>query len=79
MLLGLALCGLYLVTASLLPGIVLASAASAVALGAACALAPAAIAGLAAGCALVSVALGAVPARQPLGVAGRPLLRGSAA
>lgn len=79
MLLGLALCGLYLVTASLLPGIVLASAASAVALGAACALAPAAIAGLAAGCALVSVALLAVPARQRLGVAGRPLLRGSAA
>ena len=79
MLLGLALCGLYLASASLLPGIALASAASAVALGAACALAPAAIAGLAAGCALASVALGAVPARQRLGAARRPLLRGSAA
>jgi membrane protease YdiL (CAAX protease family) len=79
MLLGLALCGLYLATGSLLPGIALASAASAVALGAACALAPAATAGLAAGCALASVALGAVPARQRLGAARRPLLRGSAA
>ena len=79
MLLGLALCGLYLATGSLLPGIALASAASAVALGAACALAPGAIAGLAAGCALASVALGAVPARQRLGAARRPLLRGSAA
>jgi hypothetical protein len=79
MLLGLALCGLYLGTGSLLPGIALASAASAVALGAACALAPAATAGLAAGCALASVALGAVPARQRLGAARRPVLRGSAA
>jgi hypothetical protein len=38
-----------------------------------------AIAGLAAGCALASLALGAVPARQRLGAARRPLLRGSAA
>jgi membrane protease YdiL (CAAX protease family) len=79
MLLGLALCALYAATGSLLPGIALASAASAVALGFACALAPAAVAGLAAGCALVSVALGAVPAREGLGAARRPLLRGSAA
>jgi membrane protease YdiL (CAAX protease family) len=79
MLLGLALCGLYLVTGSLLPGIALASAASAVALGVACLLAPAAIAGLAAGCALLSLALGAIPARQGLDAARRPLLRGSAA
>ena len=78
-LLGLALCALYVATGSLLPGIALASAASAVALGFACALAPAAVAGLAAGCALVSVALGALPARQRLGAARRPLLRGSAA
>ena len=79
MLLGLALCGLYPATGSLLPGIALASAASAVALGAACALAPGAVAGLAAGCAAASVALGAVPARQGVGAARRPLLRGSAA
>jgi membrane protease YdiL (CAAX protease family) len=79
MLLGLALCALYLATGSLLPGIAVASAASAVALGTACALAPGAIAGLALGCALVSVALAAIPARQGLGAARRPLLRGSAA
>jgi membrane protease YdiL (CAAX protease family) len=79
MLLGLALCALYVATRSLLPGIALASAASAVALGFACALAPAAVAGLAAGCALVSVALGAVPAREGLGAARRPLPHGSAA
>ena len=79
MLLGLALCALYLATDSLLPGIAVASAASAVALGAACALGPVAIAGLAAGCSLVSVALAAIPARQGLGVVRRPLLRGSAA
>jgi len=79
MLLGLVLCALYVATGSLLPGIALASAASAVALGSACALAPAAVAGLAAGCALVSAALGAVPARRRLGAARRPLLRGSAA
>ena len=79
MLLGLVLCALYVATGSLLPGIALASAGSAVALGFACALAPAAIAGLALGCALVSVALGAIPARQGLGAVRRPLLRGSAA
>jgi membrane protease YdiL (CAAX protease family) len=79
MLLGLALCFLYAATGSLLPGIAVASAASAVALGAACALDPAAIAGLAGGCALVSVVLAAVPARQGLGAARRPVLRGSAA
>jgi membrane protease YdiL (CAAX protease family) len=79
MLLGLTLCALYVATGSLLPGIALASAGSAVALGFACALAPAAVAGLAVGCALVSVALGAVPARERLGAARRPLLRGSAA
>ena len=78
MLLGLALCALYVATGSLLPGIAVASAASAVALGVACALAPLAIFGLAAGCALVAVALGAMPARQRLGAA-RPQLRGSAA
>jgi hypothetical protein len=78
-LLGLTLCALYVATGSLLPGIALASAGSAVALGFACALAPAAVAGLAVGCALVSVALGAVPARERLGAARRPLLRGSAA
>ena len=79
MLLGLALCALYLATDSLLPGLAVASAASAVALGVACALAPAAIAGLALGCAAVSVALAAIPACQGLGAARRPLLRGSAA
>ena len=45
MLLGLALCALYVATGSLLPGIALASAAAAVALGVACALAPAGVAG----------------------------------
>lgn len=79
MLLGLALCALYVATGSLLPGIALASASAAVALGVACALAPAAVAGLAAACALVSTGLGALPARQGLGAARRPLLRGSAA
>lgn len=79
MLLGLTLCALYVATGSLLPGIALASAGSAVALGFACALAPAAVAGLAVGCALVSVALGAVPARERLAAARQPLLRGSAA
>ena len=78
MLLGLALCALYVATGSLLGGIALASAASACALGAACALPPAGVAVLALGCAGVAVALGAVPAGQRLG-AGRPLLRGSAA
>ena len=78
-LLGLVLCALYVATGSLLPGIALASAGSAVALGFACALAPAAIAGLALGCALVSVALGAIAAREGLGAVRRPLLRGSAA
>ena len=79
MLLGLALCGLYLATGSLLPGIALAAAASAVALGAACALPPLGITALAAGCALAATALGAVPARRHVGAVGRPLLRGSAA
>ena len=79
MLLGLVLCALYVATGSLLPGIALASAGSAVALGFACALAPSAIAGLALGCAHVSVALGAIPARLGLGAVRRPLLRGSAA
>jgi len=79
MLLGLGLCALYLATDSLLPGIALASAASAVALGVACALAPAAIAGLALGCALVSVVVGAIPARRRLGAVRRPLPHGSAA
>jgi membrane protease YdiL (CAAX protease family) len=79
MLLGLALCALYLATGSLLPGIALASAASATALGAACALAPAGVAGLALGCAVVATALGALPALPGLGAVGRPLLRGSAA
>ena len=79
MLLGLALCALYLATGSILPGIAVASAASAAALGVACALAPAAIAGLALGCALVSVALGALPARRGLGTVRRPLPHGSAA
>ena len=79
MLLGLALCRLYLVTGSLLPGIALASAASAVALGVACALPAAGIAALAVGCALAATALGALPALQGLGAARRPQLRGSAA
>jgi membrane protease YdiL (CAAX protease family) len=79
MLLGLALCGLYVVTGSLLPGIALAATASAVALGAACALPPLGIAALAAGCGLAATAIGAVPAGRGLGAAGRPLLRGSAA
>ena len=79
MLLGLALCALYLATGSLLPGIALAATASAVALGVACALPPLGIAALAAGCALVAIALAGVPARQRLGATGRPLLRGSAA
>jgi membrane protease YdiL (CAAX protease family) len=79
MLLGLALCALYLATGSLLPGIALASAASAIALGAACALPPAGVAGLALGCAVVATALGGVPANRRLGAAQRPLLRGSAA
>jgi membrane protease YdiL (CAAX protease family) len=79
MLLGLALCALYLATGSLLPGIALASAGSAVALGVACALPPAAVVGLAAGCAAAATALGGVPARRRLGAPRRPLLRGSAA
>jgi membrane protease YdiL (CAAX protease family) len=79
MLLGVALCALYVATGSLLPGIALASGASAVALGVACALAPAGIAGLAAGCAIAATALGGLPARGRLGAARRPLLRGSAA
>ena len=79
MLLGLALCGLYLATGSLLPGIALSSSAAAVALGVACALPPLGIAALAAGCALAATAIGAAPARRRLGTAGRPLLRGSAA
>jgi membrane protease YdiL (CAAX protease family) len=78
MLLGVALCVLYVSTGSLLPGIALASAASAVALGATCALPAGGIAALAAGCSLVAAALGAIPALQGLGAA-RPLLRGSAA
>lgn len=78
MLLGLALCALYGATGSLLPGIALASAASACALGVACALAPGGIAALALGCSVTATALGAVPAGQRLG-AGRPVLRGSAA
>jgi len=78
MLLGLALCALYVATGSLLPGIALASAASAVALGVACALPGAGVAGLALGCALAATAVGAVPAGERLG-ARRPLLRGSAA
>jgi membrane protease YdiL (CAAX protease family) len=64
MLLGLALCGLYLATGSLLPGIALASAASAVALGAACALPAPGTAALAVGCAAAATALGTVPARR---------------
>ena len=79
MLLGLALCALYVATGSLLPGIALASAASAVALGVACALPPAGVSGLALGCATVATALGGVPARRRLGATQRPLLRGSAA
>jgi membrane protease YdiL (CAAX protease family) len=79
MLLGLVLCALYVATGSLLPGIAIASAASAVALGFACALPPAGVAGLALGCALAATALGGVPARRGLGAARRPLLRGSAA
>ena len=79
MLLGLALCAIYVATGSILPGIALASAASAVALGVACALAPAGVAGLAAACAVAAPALGGVPARRGLGAARRPLLRGSAA
>jgi hypothetical protein len=78
MLLGVALCVLYVSTGSLLPGIALASAASAVALGASCALPAGGIAALAAGCSLVAGALGAIPALQGLGAA-RPLLHGSAA
>jgi membrane protease YdiL (CAAX protease family) len=78
MLLGLVLCALYVATGSLLPGIALASAASACALGVACALPPAGIAALALGCSAIATALGAVPAGQRLG-AGRPVLRGSAA
>jgi membrane protease YdiL (CAAX protease family) len=78
MLLGLSLCGLYVATGSLLPGIALASAASAVAFGVACALPPAGVAGLALGCVLTATALGAVPAGQRLGVR-RAQLRGSAA
>ena len=79
MLLGLALCRLYIVTGSLLPGIALASAGSAVALGVACALPAAGIAALAVGCALTATALGALPALQGLGASRRPQLRGSAA
>lgn len=78
MLLGLALCALYVATGSLLPGIALAAAGSAVALGVACAVPPAGVVGLALGCALAATALGALPARQRGGVR-RPLLRGSAA
>jgi membrane protease YdiL (CAAX protease family) len=78
MLLGLALCALYVTTGSLLPGIALASAASACALGVACALPPAGVAALALGCSVTATALGALPARQRL-AAGRPLLGGSAA
>jgi membrane protease YdiL (CAAX protease family) len=79
MLLGLALCGLYLVTGSLLPGIALAATASTVALGVACALPPLGIAALAAGCALAATAIAAAPAGRRHGARGRPLLRGSAA
>jgi membrane protease YdiL (CAAX protease family) len=79
MLLGLALCGLYVATGSLLPGIALASAASAVALGSACALPPAGVAALALGCALSATALAGLPARRSTGAARGPLLRGSAA
>ena len=78
MLLGAALCALYVSTGSLLPGIALASAASAVALGAACALPAGGIAALAAGCALVALGLAAAPALR-VRAAQRPQLHGSAA
>ncbi len=78
MLLGLLLCLLYVGTGSLLPGIALAAAAAAAGFGAACALAPAEVAGLAAGCALVALGLAAAPALRPR-AARPPQLHGSAA
>ena len=75
MLLGVALCLLYLATGSLLPGIALAAGASSIALGAACALPPVQVALLALVCVGASVAL-AVPRAL---AARRPALRGSAA
>jgi hypothetical protein len=56
-----------------------ASAASAVALGVACALPAAGVAALTAGCALAATALGAVPAVHGPAAARRLQLRGSAA
>jgi membrane protease YdiL (CAAX protease family) len=73
MLLGLGLCGLYLATGSLLPGVAIAAAAAAAGLGVACALAPAGSAALAAGCAVAAVGLAAVPALR-VGEARRPQL-----
>ena len=80
MLLGLALCALYVATGSLLPGIALASAASAVALGVACALAPAGDRGPGAGLRARRRPRSA-PSRPARASArrGGPLLRGSAA
>jgi membrane protease YdiL (CAAX protease family) len=76
MLLGVLLCALYAATGSLLPGIALAAAASAIGLGVACALPVAQIVVLAVACAGAALAL-VVPRR--LDASRRPQLRGSAA
>ena len=80
MLLGALLCGLYLATRSLLPGLAVATAAATVPFGVACALDPATIAGLTVACTVTAVLLAALPApRQGAGAARRPQLRGSTA
>jgi membrane protease YdiL (CAAX protease family) len=61
MVLGGLLCFLYLATGSLLPGIALSAAAAGVALGAACAMAPATVAVLAVACTAGATLLAAVP------------------
>jgi membrane protease YdiL (CAAX protease family) len=79
MLLGVLLCGLYLVTGSLLPGIALAAVASAIGLGVACVLPVVEIAVLAAVCGAAALALAAGPRLPQLSPSRRPWLRGSEA
>lgn len=64
MVLGVALCFLYVATGSLLPGVCLSAAAAAVALGVACAMSPLAVVALAFGCAAAATLLAAAPVLQ---------------
>jgi membrane protease YdiL (CAAX protease family) len=64
MLLGVALCFLYVATGSLLPGVGVSAAAAAVALGVACSMAPLAVIALAAGSTAAATLLAAAPVLQ---------------